>query len=260
MLVLENIVITQDDFRLTADFAVATGARVAVIGPSGAGKSTLLSVISGFFPAASGRILWKGRDMSGLAPGERPLSILFQDQNLFPHLTVAQNVGLGLRPNLGYGGRDRPGGRGAGPHRPCGHGGPQARHAVGRPAKPRRAGPGPPAEPAADAAGRTLLRARPGPQGRDARPRLGHCLRNRRDGADGQPRSRRCPPVLPRNRRRRRRDAPHHRSQRRRFSTTRPRRSPPISAHEKGAPERSAFSSSVRKYLGGPGAAPPALP
>lgn len=100
MLVLEKIVITQDDFRLTADFALATGARVAVIGPSGAGKSTLLSVISGFFPAASGRILWQGRDISRLPPGERPLSILFQDQNLFPHLTVAQNVGLGLRPNL----------------------------------------------------------------------------------------------------------------------------------------------------------------
>ncbi|WP_347311858.1 thiamine ABC transporter ATP-binding protein [Defluviimonas sp. SAOS-178_SWC] len=100
MLVLENVVITQDDFRLTADFAVTKGARVAVVGPSGAGKSTLLSVISGFFPAASGRILWDGRDMSHLPPGQRPLSILFQDQNLFPHLTVAQNVGLGLRPNL----------------------------------------------------------------------------------------------------------------------------------------------------------------
>ncbi len=100
MLVLENVVITQDDFRLTADFALAKGARVAVIGPSGAGKSTLLSVISGFFPAASGRILWEGRDISHLPPGKRPLSILFQDQNLFPHLTVAQNVGLGLRPNL----------------------------------------------------------------------------------------------------------------------------------------------------------------
>lgn len=100
MLVLENIVIAQDDFRLTADFAVATGARVAVIGPSGAGKSTLLSVISGFFPAASGRVLWDGKDISNLLPGKRPLSILFQDQNLFPHLTVAENVGLGLRPNL----------------------------------------------------------------------------------------------------------------------------------------------------------------
>jgi thiamine transport system ATP-binding protein len=71
-----------------------------VIGPSGAGKSTLLSVIAGFYPAASGRILWEGNDITLTAPGKRPLSILFQDQNLFPHLTVAQNVGLGLRPDL----------------------------------------------------------------------------------------------------------------------------------------------------------------
>lgn len=100
MLVLDRVVIAQDAFRLSADFTVPRGDRVAVIGPSGAGKSTLLSVIAGFFPAASGRILWDGQEITGLPPGRRPLSILFQDQNLFPHLTVAQNVGLGLRPNL----------------------------------------------------------------------------------------------------------------------------------------------------------------
>ncbi|MEZ5777135.1 MAG: ATP-binding cassette domain-containing protein [Paracoccaceae bacterium] len=100
MLTLENLVITQDDFRLTADFSVAAGALTAVIGPSGAGKSTLLSVIAGFFAAASGRVLWNDEDITDTAPGERPLSILFQDQNLFPHLTVGQNVGLGLRADL----------------------------------------------------------------------------------------------------------------------------------------------------------------
>ncbi|SPH23714.1 Thiamine import ATP-binding protein ThiQ [Defluviimonas aquaemixtae] len=100
MLTLDDVVITQDDFRLTVDFSVAKGARVAVIGPSGAGKSTLLSVIAGFFSARSGRVVWDGRDISKDAPGARPLSILFQDQNLFPHLTVAQNVGLGIRPDL----------------------------------------------------------------------------------------------------------------------------------------------------------------
>ncbi|MDW4548996.1 ATP-binding cassette domain-containing protein [Defluviimonas sp. D31] len=100
MLRLDTLVITQDDFRLTADFSVAAGARVAVIGPSGAGKSTLLSVIAGFYPAASGRVLWNGADITRQPPARRPLSILFQDQNLFPHLTVAENVGLGLRPDL----------------------------------------------------------------------------------------------------------------------------------------------------------------
>lgn len=100
MLELQDVTITQGAFRLSADFAVAKGARVAVIGPSGAGKSTLLSVIAGFYPAESGRILWDGTDITHIQPGKRPLSILFQDQNLFPHLTVAQNVGLGLRPDL----------------------------------------------------------------------------------------------------------------------------------------------------------------
>lgn len=100
MLTLENLVLSQDDFRLTADFSVPTGALVAVIGPSGAGKSTLLAAIAGFFPPTSGQVQWNGQDLSSLAPGARPLSILFQDQNLFPHLTVAQNLGLGLSPTL----------------------------------------------------------------------------------------------------------------------------------------------------------------
>ncbi|WP_413876540.1 ATP-binding cassette domain-containing protein [Albidovulum sp.] len=107
MLELDRLVITQDDFRLTADFTVPAGERVAVVGPSGAGKSTLLSVISGFFPPESGRIRWGGQDITQAPPGARPLSILFQDQNLFPHLTVAENVGLGLRPDLRMAAADR---------------------------------------------------------------------------------------------------------------------------------------------------------
>ncbi len=99
-LTLEHVAIRQDGFALEADWSVPTGARVAVIGPSGAGKSTLLSVIAGFLAPTRGRILWGGADLAGLAPGDRPLSILFQDGNLFPHLTVAQNLGLGLAPSL----------------------------------------------------------------------------------------------------------------------------------------------------------------
>lgn len=100
MLQLDRLVLEQDDFRLTADWTLPKGARAAVIGPSGAGKSTLLSAIAGFLAPAAGRILWQGQDLAALAPGRRPLSVLFQDQNLFPHLTVAQNIGLGLRPDL----------------------------------------------------------------------------------------------------------------------------------------------------------------
>lgn len=100
MLRLEGVTIVQGDFHLAADYSIPQEARVAVIGPSGAGKSTLLSVIAGFTPPTTGRILWRGQDLAALAPGARPLSILFQDQNLFPHLSVGQNVGLGLRPDL----------------------------------------------------------------------------------------------------------------------------------------------------------------
>lgn len=100
MLTLDNLLLTQDDFRLSAHFKVPPGTRCAVIGPSGAGKSTLLSAIAGFFAPTAGRILWNGQDITGTAPGNRPLSMLFQDQNLFPHLTVTQNLGLGLSPAL----------------------------------------------------------------------------------------------------------------------------------------------------------------
>jgi thiamine transport system ATP-binding protein len=97
VLQLDQVVLVQDDFRLTADWQVA---RVAIIGPSGAGKSTLLSAIAGFFAPISGAIRWQGRDLAEVPPGNRPVSILFQDQNLFPHLTLTQNLGLGLRLDL----------------------------------------------------------------------------------------------------------------------------------------------------------------
>lgn len=102
-LTCDDLLLRQDDFSLSADLSLETGRITALIGPSGAGKSTLLSAIAGFFAPAQGRILWDGRDMTDLPPGKRPCSILFQDNNLFPHLSVAQNAGLalgeGLRPS-----------------------------------------------------------------------------------------------------------------------------------------------------------------
>lgn len=100
MLRLDQIVIEQDDFALSADWSVPAGAKVAVIGPSGAGKSTLLMVLAGFLAPTAGRVTWGGQDLGPMSPGDRPLSILFQDQNMFPHLTIAQNLGLGLSPKL----------------------------------------------------------------------------------------------------------------------------------------------------------------
>ncbi|MBL3569879.1 thiamine ABC transporter ATP-binding protein [Rhodovulum sulfidophilum] len=100
MLSLERLAILQGGFSLTADLTVAPGQIVALLGPSGAGKSTILDTIAGFLAPDRGRVLWKDTDLGPLAPGDRPLSVLFQDNNLFPHLTAAQNVGLGLRPGL----------------------------------------------------------------------------------------------------------------------------------------------------------------
>jgi len=100
MLGLEGIELKLGAFHLRVDAQVSRGQRVAVLGPSGSGKSTLLSLLAGFLVPEAGRITWEGRDLTRLPPAERPMSILFQDGNLFPHLTVTQNVGLALRSDL----------------------------------------------------------------------------------------------------------------------------------------------------------------
>ncbi len=88
------------DFSLSCNFEVADGEFCAVLGPSGAGKSTLLSVLAGFEQLASGRIYLGGLDVTTATPAARPVSMVFQDNNVFPHLTVEQNVALGISPSL----------------------------------------------------------------------------------------------------------------------------------------------------------------
>mgnify|MGYP003652592064 FL=1 len=100
MLRLETAEITQDTFTLRADLSIERSRKYAVIGPSGAGKSTLLAALCGFIPLSKGRLLWQDKNITTFAPGDRPMTMLFQDNNLFPHLSVQQNVGLGLRPDL----------------------------------------------------------------------------------------------------------------------------------------------------------------
>ncbi len=97
MLQLDRLRIVQGDFTLTADLQVPGGVCVAVMGASGDGKSTLLAAIAGFLEPATGRVVWDGEDITGRAPAKRPIAMLFQDQNLFPHLTVQQNLMLVLR-------------------------------------------------------------------------------------------------------------------------------------------------------------------
>lgn len=95
MLRLEGLAVRLGSFRLAADLAIS--ARVtALIGPSGAGKSTLLNVIAGFTAPEAGRVVWCGEDITERSPAKRPVAMLFQDNNLFPHLTAARNLALAL--------------------------------------------------------------------------------------------------------------------------------------------------------------------
>ncbi|VXD07718.1 thiamine ABC transporter ATP-binding protein ThiQ [Serratia oryzae] len=100
MLTLERLTYLYEHLPMRFDLRIQPGEHVAVLGPSGAGKSTLLSLIAGFLPAASGKLLLNGCDHTATPPAKRPVSMLFQENNLFAHLTVAQNIGLGLDPGL----------------------------------------------------------------------------------------------------------------------------------------------------------------
>ena len=96
---LETLLIRQTDFSLRADFTVKHG-TTAIIGPSGGGKSTLLLAIAGFVDPSEGSISIGGQVITDTPPAKRPVTLLCQENNLFPHLTVVQNTGLGVRADL----------------------------------------------------------------------------------------------------------------------------------------------------------------
>ena len=100
MIRLDNVFLDDDALPLTFDLQVAAGERIAIVGPSGAGKSTLLNLIAGFVLPTQGNIWLNGENHTRSAPYERPVSMLFQENNLFPHLTVQQNLALGLKTSL----------------------------------------------------------------------------------------------------------------------------------------------------------------
>jgi putative spermidine/putrescine transport system ATP-binding protein len=79
------------------DLDIADGEFFAVLGPSGSGKTTILRIVAGFEQPTAGTVLLGGRDVTGVAPFDRDVNTVFQDYALFPHMTVAQNVGYGLR-------------------------------------------------------------------------------------------------------------------------------------------------------------------
>ena len=82
------------------DLSVAAGEVLSLIGPSGSGKSTLLNLIAGFLKPDSGHIQVDGEAIEHLPIAQRPVTIVFQQHNLFPHLDLYTNVALGVDPSL----------------------------------------------------------------------------------------------------------------------------------------------------------------
>lgn len=93
---INRVKIERDKLILKYDLQVKEGSVLGIQGLSGVGKSTLLHLIAGFISPSAGDILWDGTSLLPLSVESRPVSFLFQDHNLFEHLTVRQNIGLGF--------------------------------------------------------------------------------------------------------------------------------------------------------------------
>lgn len=100
MLKLTDVTWLYQHLPMRFSLSVRQEEMIAVLGPSGAGKSTLLNLIAGFLQPASGSIVIENRDHTRTPPARRPVSMLFQENNLFMHLTVWQNIALGMDPGL----------------------------------------------------------------------------------------------------------------------------------------------------------------
>jgi thiamine transport system ATP-binding protein len=107
MLIASELTVEMAGFSARYDLTVPRGALCAVVGPSGGGKTTLLHAIAGFVRPVAGTLSFDGHDLLPLGPAERPLTLVFQEHNLFPHLTAADNVGLGIHPGLRLTAADR---------------------------------------------------------------------------------------------------------------------------------------------------------
>lgn len=99
MLELSGVSVTYDGAPAVVDagFTVPDGSVLAVLGPSGSGKSSLLRAIAGLEPVGAGSVSWDGVDLRGTPTHKRGFALMFQDGQLFNHLTVARNVGYALR-------------------------------------------------------------------------------------------------------------------------------------------------------------------
>jgi len=104
---LDKVAFSYGETAVAFDLIIEASSITTVMGPSGAGKSTLLNLIAGFETPRSGRVLIGDVDVTTAPPSARPVSMVFQENNLFAHLTVEQNVGLGRSPALRLSDADR---------------------------------------------------------------------------------------------------------------------------------------------------------
>ena len=98
-IVIENVNKTFGSFTAvdSVNLRIYKGEMFALVGASGCGKTTLLRMLAGFATPSSGRILIEDADMTRVPPYERPVNMMFQSYALFPHMTVGENIGYGLR-------------------------------------------------------------------------------------------------------------------------------------------------------------------
>jgi thiamine transport system ATP-binding protein len=97
VLEFRDAVILNAGFTVSANWTLPKGSLSGVVGPSGAGKSTLLNAVSGFMGLKSGAIWWNGTRLDLDPPEARPVAMIFQDNNLFPHLSAAANIAFAKR-------------------------------------------------------------------------------------------------------------------------------------------------------------------
>ena len=98
MIRIENVSKDLGEFKLDdATLNIDEGEYFIILGPTGAGKTILIETIAGIYRPDSGRVFLNGADVTNVLPKDRQISMVYQDYMLFPHLTVAGNIGFGLR-------------------------------------------------------------------------------------------------------------------------------------------------------------------
>ena len=98
MIAIKNLKVNLGDFLLQdISLDIKQGEYFIILGPTGAGKTVLLEAIAGLYPVLEGEVWIDGNEITDLSPEKRGIGIVYQDQALFPHLPVEENIAFGLK-------------------------------------------------------------------------------------------------------------------------------------------------------------------